>query len=323
MKTFLLPFCAFLIAVSLFAAEKGNGAETKKEYSPADFMRTTTPEGKKQPVSFDTAIAKFTDKKSGVEVDLISAVHVGDKDYYEYLNKIFKKYDAVLYELVAAEEDLPGQKNDKIKKRTGKMGDKKTGNGQTKAAEEGSSALSAFQSGMGKALSLDFQLDIIDYYAKNMIHADLSPQEFAKRAAARGDLLLMLYRSIMISAKQTSDSAMMEKELKMQGRLLGSLFSSDPSLSMKRLMAKQITDQTDEWLGIIGSESAIITDRNAAALRVLRREIAGGKKKIAVFYGGAHLPNLAECLEKDFDMEYVKTDWVVAWDLTKNKSARQ
>ena len=38
-----------------------------------------------------------------VVVDLIGAVHVGEKAYYEALNKQFEDYDAVLYELVAPE----------------------------------------------------------------------------------------------------------------------------------------------------------------------------------------------------------------------------
>ena len=36
-----------------------------------------------------------------VQVDLVGAVHVGEKSYYAALNECFKKYDAVLYELVA------------------------------------------------------------------------------------------------------------------------------------------------------------------------------------------------------------------------------
>ena len=40
---------------------------------------------------------------SGFVVDLIGAVHVGEKSYYEALDKQFEDYDAVLYELVAPE----------------------------------------------------------------------------------------------------------------------------------------------------------------------------------------------------------------------------
>ena len=39
--------------------------------------------------------------EGNVEVDLVGAVHIGDVAYYEQLNEYFKKYDALLYELVA------------------------------------------------------------------------------------------------------------------------------------------------------------------------------------------------------------------------------
>src|SRR5208283_5985677 len=53
----------------------------------------------------ETAIVTFrpVTPPSGVQVDLVAAVHVADKRYYEELNKRFAGYDVVLYELVAPE----------------------------------------------------------------------------------------------------------------------------------------------------------------------------------------------------------------------------
>jgi len=39
--------------------------------------------------------------KAGVTVDLIGAIHIGDKAYFQKLDNSFKKYDALLYEMVA------------------------------------------------------------------------------------------------------------------------------------------------------------------------------------------------------------------------------
>ena len=45
-----------------------------------------------------------------VVVDLVGAVHLGDKAYYERLNELFENYDAVLYEFVAPEGyEVPAQ----------------------------------------------------------------------------------------------------------------------------------------------------------------------------------------------------------------------
>ena len=293
---FFLCFLTFLFPILLVAAD------AKKDFAFADFMRVAKEEGKKLPTSYDIAIVKFTDEKTNIEVHLIGAVHIGDKEYYAELNEIFKRYDAVLYELVAEENSKPS--------RAGK--------------NESQSVLSSFQTGMGNALALDFQLVHIDYRAKNMVHADLNPTEFAQRVADRGDFAQMIYRAMILGAKKSGQDAQKD-ELKMQGRLLGSLLASDPALSLKRVLAEEMINQLDDAGWVIGGAdgSAIITDRNAAALKVLSREIKNGKKKIAIFYGAAHLPEFAKSLEKDFNMKPTGTDWVIAWDLTKNKSARK
>jgi hypothetical protein len=126
-----------------------------------------------------------------------------------------------------------------------------------------------------------------------------------------------------LGAKKSGTEAQKD-EMKMQGRLLGSFLASDPSLSLKRVLAEEMMNQLDDagWV-IGGGGSAIITDRNEAALKVLRQEIKNGKKKIAIFYGAAHLPEFAKSLEKDFQLKYTGSDWVIAWDLTKDKTARK
>ncbi len=40
---------------------------------------------------------------NGLEVDLIGAIHIADKSYYDTLNESFKGYDALLYEMVGSE----------------------------------------------------------------------------------------------------------------------------------------------------------------------------------------------------------------------------
>ena len=287
----LCLFSAFLLA-----------ADAKGEYAFSEFLRVSKPEGHRQPVSYDTAIVQFADEKNNAEVHLIGVIHIGDKEYYAELNEIFKQYDAVLYELVAEEDVRPTIGADR---------------------NESKSILSSLQSGMGSALALDFQLDHIDYHAANMIHADLNPAEFARRASERGDMMQMFYRVLVSGIKKSGPDAQRE-EMRLQGRLLGSLFAPDPQLSLKRLLAEEMMKQLDDAGWIIGGDgSAIITDRNEAALNVLRRELADGKKKIAIFYGAAHLPEFAKSLERDFQMKKTDIAWVIAWDLTRDRSARQ
>ena len=104
-------------------------------------------------------------------VDLVGAVHVGEKDYYEQLNQLFTSYDAVLYELVAPE----GTRIEPGKSRSSRI------------------AVSYIQNLMKDVLKLEFQLDRIDYTKPNMVHADMSPQEFSQSMKDRDESFLKMF----------------------------------------------------------------------------------------------------------------------------------
>jgi hypothetical protein len=61
--------------------------------------------------------------------------------------------------------------------------------------------------------------------------------------------------------------------------------------------------------------SVLISDRNEAALKVLRKEIAAGKKRLAIFYGAGHLADMDKHLRQDFGLKPVEITWLTAWDL--------
>src|SRR5262245_47577039 len=78
-------------------------AESAAKPEKTQFLRIVRDE-KKQPLAMETAIVRYApadEKQPGPIVDLIAAVHVGEKAYYEQLNKEFANYDALLYELIA------------------------------------------------------------------------------------------------------------------------------------------------------------------------------------------------------------------------------
>jgi hypothetical protein len=289
-------FCTFFVAVVF--------ADNNKLEKMSDYIRVSKQEGKIQPISLDTPIVKFESKKTGVEVALIGAVHIADQKYYEALNDEFKKYDVVLFELVV-DEKAKG-KDDRLKK---KIFDKKK-------------SQKNLQSGMGDILDLAYQIDHIDYRAGNMIHADLTLEEFVKRISERGDFLLWFVSEYLNAVAGMGGDDF--EELELQGRLLGSMLASNPALSLKRNIARLFTSKIVDSSQIFFKEgSVIISDRNEAALKVLKKEIKKGSKKVAIFYGCAHLPEFAASLKKDFKLNKTKTEWIVAWDLTKSKTARK
>src|SRR5262245_36116594 len=72
-----------------------------RKASPAKFIRIQR-DAKNEPVALETAIVSYkaASGEGDLVVDLISVVHVGDRGYYQKLNKHFEQYDALLYELV-------------------------------------------------------------------------------------------------------------------------------------------------------------------------------------------------------------------------------
>jgi cell division protein FtsI/penicillin-binding protein 2 len=59
----------------------------------------------------------------------------------------------------------------------------------------------------------------------------------------------------------------------------------------------------------------MITDRNGAAAEVLADQIKAGRRKIAIFYGAAHMDDFDEKLQREFQLQPRETVWLEAWDL--------
>src|SRR5437868_5697584 len=89
------------IAFSVFLAALMVRAEEKPAAPPAsDFVRFREDAKGAQ---LQTAIVTYRNAE-GVVVDLIGAIHIGDKAYYDALNRRFTTYEELLYEMVG--EDL-------------------------------------------------------------------------------------------------------------------------------------------------------------------------------------------------------------------------
>lgn len=248
------------------------------------------------PQAMQTAIVRYKPAKgqdSGVVVDLIGAIHIGDMSYYEALNRQFEEYDVLLYELVAPE-------GTKIERG---------------ASSRSSHPVGALQNSMKDLLELDHQLGVIDYTQENFVHADMTPDEFTESMAERGEgFMQMFFRMMGLSIAEQSKQQAAGKTTDFD--LLIAFFQPDRALRLKRLMADQFADTESLLVGFSGPDgSTIITERNKKALRVLSKQIAAGKKKIGIFYGAGHMDDMGERLEKEFQLQPAETFWVEAWNL--------
>jgi len=275
--------------------------EPKKKAEATKFLRIVR-DKKDVPVALETAIVRYVPKtgQGGVTVDLIGAVHVGDKEYYEALNKKMEQYDVLLYELVAEE----GTRIPKGGKR------------------EKDNPLSMIQSLMKDVLDLESQVEIIDYTKKNFIHADLSPEKMAEAIKERGDDGVTIALSVAADFLRKQNLEELKKKDPKSSKkkeedpdLFKLLLDPNAATKLKRTMAEQFEESGEDG-GLGGTISTIlVADRNKAALKVLQKEIAKGHKKIGIFYGAAHMPDFEKRLGEDFDLKKDKEEWLTAWDM--------
>ena len=165
---------------------------------------------------------------------------------------------------------------------------------------------------MKDLLDLEYQLKGIDYTCKNMVHADMSPDEFAQSMQSRGESPWTMLGRVLAYGMAHENRA----DEVSGGDLLIAMFAEDRALALKRLLAQQFQQSDDALAALEGPRgSTLISGRNKVAIGVLRKEIAAGKKKIAIFYGGGHMPDFQKRLQDDFAMKPINTRWLTAWDL--------
>jgi len=244
----------------------------------------------------EVVVVKMTGPK-GVMVDLVGAVHVADATYFEGLNERFKGYDAVLYELVGSPEK-----------------GKPLGN-RAVANDARLGWIGTLQLKMKEALKLEGQLEAIDYTAANFVHADMGMDEFQKTQETKQETFLGLWLKAMAAQQSTAGSQAAGSDLASVMVLMQILMKRDSADDLKRLIGREF-DQVESIMSGLeaGGGTVIIGERNRVALEVMAKEIAAGKKRLAIFYGAGHFPDMQKRLEA---MGFQKTgeEWLAAWSM--------
>lgn len=242
-----------------------------------------------------TAVTRY--EKDGASVELIGAVHIADKAYYEKLGERFKSYDAVLFEMIGGERLAEPAKPEPADPAPG----------EKKQADL--SGLHKVYDMVADFLKLTGQMDNIDYTAKNFVHADLTYAEFAAMQKERGESLLGF---ALKAGKSAPEPAKQPDATK----LLSAMLSGKSNLV--KLEIVHTLGQGDDQIAAFAGESVIISDRNQRCLEVMNRELAAGHKKLGVFYGAAHFPDMEKRLTEQ-GFKRVRQDWLTAWDIPKKE----
>jgi hypothetical protein len=281
------------------AAEKGQPA--KPTSTGGNYIRYTE-QGKE--AKLETAIAHFVRDRDGATVDLIAVVHVADQAYYDELDNRMVIYDAVLYEMVggpynkAVEED---------------------------ARAEGSplQGLAMIHGVIQSLLKLEYQKDGIDYLRKNFVHADVDWEKFQSLSAERNQTIASWFERAMNLAGSENLPGMPKDEKESRvvlSSLLGAVINGDAA-ALKRTLAPILSEAETLISRMEGKDGTVlVTERNKVALEVLREQLRFGKRKLAVLYGGGHMPDLEKRLI-GLGFHKAKTEWISAWDIRDDPAA--
>lgn len=254
--------------------------------SAGDFLRVEEDQGATR---LQTAVTRF--EKDGAKIDLIGAIHIADKAYYQDLTTRFGKYDALLFEMIGGEkfaavkkiEDTPAEK------------------------EENLSGLHQIYEMVAGFLKLSGQVDSIDYTTKNFVHADLTVAEFSEMQARRGESLL----GFAMKAGMPDPEAPNQPDPK---KLLKALLTGNSNQLKLELI--HTLGRGDDQIAAFTGTSVIISDRNQRCLEVMQRELAAGHRNLGIFYGAAHFPDMEKRL-LELGFKRTNQEWLTAWNIPK------
>ncbi|KAF4365425.1 hypothetical protein F8388_012790 [Cannabis sativa] len=330
--------------------EDGSADQFSQSSSIADFMRFKRGAVDVSNGELQTAVVSYRKKfpwsilQPFLQVDLVSTIHIADKEYFKTLQEELESYDCVLYEMVASRESLENRRNSAVTKKL------------RSSRSRGFNILGCIQRQMARILTLDFQLDCLDYEAENWYHADLDFETFKLLQMEKGesffsfarDMTLKSTKAMIQSASVREDLGPWRSKLLWASRVLpmplvglliiggvcadGESQSSEfPELealsrldfgaAMKVFLAKRLTSEFTQVTADVEESSVIIGERNRAAIEALNKSLDEGNNRIAILYGGGHMPDLGRRLREDFDLVPSRVRWITAWSI-RNKDLK-
>jgi len=281
-----------IVAAAVFIAAASTAVGQQAAASEPEFLRISYDDAG-EPLALQSVIARYrldNSSDSTINVDLVGALHIADRGYFADLNKRFKKYDSVLYELIA-----------------------ESGTRVPAGGPDNPGALSSTQGAITNVLGLSFQLEEIDYQATNFVHADMSPEQVAESMTERNESLYQYFWKIFFFAtREYAKDPLRTRDID----LLAAFFAPDQQRALKIELAKELVNVDDVTQTLEGPDgSTLISGRNQKAFDVLAKRIDAGDRRIAVFFGAGHLSDMHRRLVDDFGFQPLAESWLDAWAL--------
>ena len=240
---------------------------------------------------------------SGPSVWLVGVSHLGTAEYFQAIQERLDRQTVVLYEGIGLHDvqQAPGS-------RKGDTG---------------------IQTTLANALGLKFQLDAIDYRRASFVNSDLHVPELQQEVKKRG------VDPAAPAGEETFDQllAALQGTGAMGGALtqmIGLLGSSPQMREMTKTMLIEVLGQAGELMAMAKNLSpdtkdlfdVILTQRNAVVINDLRAQLAQHQPgdRIAVFYGAAHMEEIAQRLRDELHYAPVTTEWDTAFSADSAQS---
>jgi hypothetical protein len=267
--------------------------ETPSLPSPAYYRVTRNPEGVIQ--TLETAVVRFSRDESAPDaptVDLIGAIHLGEKRYYEELDQEFDHYDAVLYEGI-----LPR------KRQFLSMKDR--------------NPFAMLNRALACQLELEYQPDCINYRRANFEHADMLWRDYRKSVRRRHEhSLLGLPVPVEMKQEGVDEHEFQRQVDEALANFYQRFLAADPGVELRRAFADGLVEAGGGADSILAAQgSTLVTERNKVALGILRQKLKQKMKRLAIFYGCGHMPDFESRLATDFGMRRIQERWLVAWHM--------
>lgn len=297
--------CAALLVSGMCLAEPASTRSARGEPEPSKFIRFVPDQSGGG--ELQVSIVSYRNAE-GVTVDLIGAVHIADPAYFSGLNQRFDSYDSVLFEMVRPRGMTRMPSTREANADAGAQPPPRGGRSL--------GLVRTLQQFLREQLDLEFQLEGIDYDKPNFVHADLDVETFLEMQEQRGESMMKLMLQAMLRELGRGPRSGAAQPNVFE--LLAALRAPDRARQLKLVLAKQFTQMEDllgSWDGPKGS--VILTERNKAAMKVLRDQIAKGDRKLGVFYGAGHLKGMERILTEEMGFRQAgEPQWLTAWDVT-------
>ncbi len=234
---------------------------------------------------------------AGQLVDVVGVIHVADMDYYEELDERFDHYDRVLFEMIDG-QDLVRFKTLQKKVQSGDATaeEQKEYNNMLKRYLSKISGLSIVLEVITTLLTantgLSLQQQGIDYAKPHFVFADMTQKELSAAMKKRGETVLGIALCDMLlghskKPKTNLSYAALMKRANAEGE--------ERIRLMREFLIESLRYGVERGGGMMNT--AIIISRNEKAMAVLDDVMKDDKiKRIALFYGCAHMPDFHDRL---------------------------